>query len=152
MKQVYPDLWQSKRHSSGILNSYAYLLEHPDGNILFYNTNNEEDLQHIEDLVGVKYQLLTHRDEAAASLNRIRERFGSTLMFSEGEAEVIRNTPKPTASLTMATTNRVTSMCLKHPAIPVVASVLSTSHRTAKPICLPVIHFFNGTVDGRRSF
>ncbi len=89
MEQVYPDLWQTKRHSSGILNSYTYLLEHPDGNILFYNTNNEEDLQYIEDLGGIKYQLLTHRDEAGASLNRIRERFGSTLMFSEGEAEAI---------------------------------------------------------------
>ena len=89
MEQVYPDLWQTKRHSSGILNSYTYLLEHPDGNILFYNTNNEEDLQHIEDLGGIKYQLLTHRDEAGASLNRIRERFGSMLMFSEGEAEAI---------------------------------------------------------------
>ena len=89
MKQIYPDLWQSKRHSSGILNTHAYLLAHPDGNILIYNTNNEEDLQHIEDLGGIRYQLLTHRDEAGASLNRIRERFGSTLMFSESEAEAI---------------------------------------------------------------
>jgi len=89
MKQLYPDLWQSSLYSAGMLNSYAYLLTHPDGNVLFYNTGNEEDLQHIADLGGIKYQLLSHRDEAGHSLKRIRQRFASVLMFSEPEAAAI---------------------------------------------------------------
>lgn len=89
MKQIYPDLWQSTLFKSGMLNSYAYLLLHPDGNILFYNTNHPTDLDHIEKLGGIKYQLLTHRDEASASLLRVRKRFNSSLVFSEAEAEAI---------------------------------------------------------------
>jgi glyoxylase-like metal-dependent hydrolase (beta-lactamase superfamily II) len=89
MKKLYPDLWQSTLYKGGMLSNYAYVLEHPDGNILFYNTGNESDLQHIESLGGLKYQLLTHRDEAGPSLKRIQQRFGSTLMFSELEATAI---------------------------------------------------------------
>ena len=40
----------------------------PDGNVLFYSTGDEGDLAQIEGLGGIRYQLLTHRDEAAPSL------------------------------------------------------------------------------------
>lgn len=89
MKQLYPDLWQTRLYKSRMLSSYAYLLQHPDGNILFYNTNDEIDLQHIAQLGGIKYQFLTHRDEAGASLIRIREQFSSALVVPALEEEAI---------------------------------------------------------------
>jgi len=79
MKQVYEDLWQSELYSSGILNTHAYLLTRPNGNILFYNTGSVSDLEHISELGGIKYQLLTHRDEVGKSLQRIKEQFSSKL-------------------------------------------------------------------------
>lgn len=89
MRQIEPDLWQSSIHRSGILNSHAYLLTRPDGNVLFYNTGDEGDLAQIEKLGGIRYQLLTHRDEAASSLKRIAERFGSRLGCSGLEAVAV---------------------------------------------------------------
>jgi len=79
MKQIYEDVWQSKIYSSGILNTHAYLLTRPNGNILFYNTGSASDLDKIEQLGGISYQLLTHRDEVGRSLGRIKERFSSKL-------------------------------------------------------------------------
>ena len=89
MQQIAPDLWQSSIHRSGILNSHAYLLTRPDGNVLFYNTGDDGDLAQIEELGGIRYQLLTHRDEAAPSLKRISERFGSRLGCSGLEAPAV---------------------------------------------------------------
>ena len=40
MRQLQEDLWQSTLHSSGILNTHAYFLRRPEGNVLFYNTGN----------------------------------------------------------------------------------------------------------------
>ena len=79
MKRLYEDVWQSERYSSGILNSHAYLLRRPQGNVLFSNTGAARDLDHVEKLGGIGYQLLTHRDEVGGSLGRIRDRFGSKL-------------------------------------------------------------------------
>ena len=67
MKQIAPDLWQSSLYQTGILNTHAYFLERPSGNVLFYNTGDDDDLRHISEHGGVAYQLLTHRDEAGAS-------------------------------------------------------------------------------------
>ncbi len=53
MNQNEPDFWQSRIHRSGILNSHAYLLTRPGGNVLFYNTGHEGDLAQIEGLCGV---------------------------------------------------------------------------------------------------
>ncbi|MBB6522499.1 MBL fold metallo-hydrolase [Pseudoteredinibacter isoporae] len=86
MKQLQPDLWQSTRYSSGMLNSYAYLLLRPAGNVLFYNSGNESDLRQMDALGGAQLQLLTHRDEATPSLARIKDRFGLTLASSALEA------------------------------------------------------------------
>ena len=95
MKQIQADLWQSTRHSSGILNTHAYLLRRPEGNALFYNTGNDADLDEIEALGGLQYQLLSHRDEAAPSLRRIRERFGSELCCSADEAAAVGSVAQP---------------------------------------------------------
>ena len=89
MKQIHADLWQTKIYSSGMLNCYAYFLATSAGNVLFYSTNDEEEFTHMESLGGIKYQLLTHRDEAGPSLARIKNRFNSKLMFSELESEAI---------------------------------------------------------------
>ena len=89
MKQLYSDLWQTSLYSSGMLNSYAYLLQLPIGNVLIYNTNDESDLVHIEKLGGIKFQLLTHRDEAGKNLPRIQQRFSSKLVMSELEAKAV---------------------------------------------------------------
>lgn len=50
MKQIYDDVWQSERYSSGILNTDAYLLTRSDGNVLFYKTGLARDLDKITEL------------------------------------------------------------------------------------------------------
>jgi len=89
MKQIAPDLWQSSLYQTGILNTHAYFLERPSGNVLFYNTGDDDDLRHISEHGGVAYQLLTHRDEAGASQARIRNQFGSKLGCSIIEAPFV---------------------------------------------------------------
>jgi len=89
MKQLQEDLWQSTLHRSGILNTHAYFLQRPMGNVLFYNTNNKSDLARIAELGGIQYQLLTHRDESGPSLNHIKNLFGAKLGCSTLEAPSI---------------------------------------------------------------
>ena len=91
MKQIESDLWQSTLHQSGILSTHAYFLARRDGNVLFYNTGDDRDLDEIADLGGIRYQLLSHRDESGPSLERIRSRFGSTLCCSALEAPAVAN-------------------------------------------------------------
>ena len=89
MKQLQEDLWQSTIHSMGSLNTHAYFLRRPAGNVLFYNTENDGDLEEIAELGGLQFQLLSHRDESGPSLNRIKDRFGSRLCCSALEAPVV---------------------------------------------------------------
>ena len=89
MRQIESDLWQSTVHQSGILSTHAYFLARRDGNVLFYNTGDDRDLDEIADLGGIRYQLLSHRDESGPSLERIRSRFGSTLCCSALEAPAV---------------------------------------------------------------
>ena len=89
MNQLHEDLWQSTIHRAGILNTHAYFLECPSGNILFYNTGNEDDLRHMSERGGIAWQLLTHRDEAGPSQARIRNHFGCKLGCSAIEAPFV---------------------------------------------------------------
>ena len=73
----------------GTLNTHAYFLRRPEGNVLFYNTGDEGDLEKIAALGGIQFQLLSHRDEAGPSLNRIKELFGSKLCCSVLEAPIV---------------------------------------------------------------
>lgn len=73
----------------GTLNTHAYFLRKPEGNVLFYNTDNDGDLDQIAELGGIRFQLLSHRDESGPSLNRIKDRFGSRLCCSALEAAII---------------------------------------------------------------
>lgn len=89
MKWLYEDVWQSECYSSGVLNTHAYVLTRPQGNVLFYNTGAARDLDHVEKLGGIRYQLLTHRDEVGGSLARIRDRFGSKLGIGKLEVPYV---------------------------------------------------------------
>ena len=89
MRQLQEDLWQSTIHSMGTLNTHAYFLLRPEGNVLFYNTGNDDDLEKMAELGGIRFQLLSHRDESGPSLNRIKDRFGSRLCCSALEAAII---------------------------------------------------------------
>lgn len=86
MKQIYEDLWQSGRYSLGVLNTHAYLLQREHGNALFYNTGAAEDISQLEELGGVRYQLLSHRDEVGSPVAAIKARFGSKLGIGVLEA------------------------------------------------------------------
>ena len=89
MRRIEPDLWQSTLHQSGFLNTHAYVLERPEDNVLFYNIGAERDLKTLDELGGIRYQLLSHRDESGPLLERIRSRFGSKLGCSSLEAPVV---------------------------------------------------------------
>ena len=91
MKQLQEDLWQSTIHSMGSLNTHAYFLRRPEGNVLFYNTGHEGDFEKIAELGGIQFQLLSHRDESGPSLNRIKDLFGSKLCCSALEAPIVGN-------------------------------------------------------------
>ena len=89
MKQLQEDLWQSTIHSMGALNTHAYFLRRPEGNVLFYNTGHDGDLDQMAELGGMQFQLLSHRDESGPSLKRIKDLFGSMLCCSALEVPVI---------------------------------------------------------------
>ncbi len=89
MKQIRPDLWQTSLFKSGMLSSHAYYLKTPKGGVLLYNTGDHIDLDEIDSLGGIDFQLLTHRDESSPSQKIIRERFNSKLVCSEYESSAI---------------------------------------------------------------
>ena len=95
MKQLAEDLWQSTIHRARILNTHAYFLERPAGNILFYNTGHEDDLRQMSERGGIALQLLTHRDEAGPFQARIRDRFGCRLGCSAIEAPFVARYGRP---------------------------------------------------------
>ena len=57
MKQLREDRWQSTIHRAGVLNTHAYFLKRPAGNILFYNTGHEDDLGQMSERGGIALQL-----------------------------------------------------------------------------------------------
>ncbi|HYW76535.1 MAG TPA: MBL fold metallo-hydrolase [Gammaproteobacteria bacterium] len=90
MKQLYDDLWQTDvSHPLPGLDTHAYFLRCARGNVLFYNTDHEAEIQHIADLGGIAYQYLSHRDEVGSSLQIIKERFGSALCCGVDEMAAI---------------------------------------------------------------
>ena len=89
MRQLERDLWQSTLHQSGILHTHAYFLERREGNVLLYNIGHDQDLDTIAKLGGIRYQVLSHRDESGPSLERIRSRFGSKLCCSARETPFV---------------------------------------------------------------
>jgi len=90
MKQIFHDLWQTKLENpfEGV-DAHAYFLQCPEGNVLIYNTGHTEELDHIAVLGGIKYQYLSHRHEAGASLEIIKQQFNSKLCCHEKEKKDI---------------------------------------------------------------
>jgi hydroxyacylglutathione hydrolase len=88
MQQLFPDLWQTApEHPFGPdVSTHAYLWLRSDGNVLFYNTSLPAELDAIEQLGGVAWQYLSHRDEVAPSLADIRRRFAAQLCCHALEA------------------------------------------------------------------
>lgn len=93
MKQIRPDLWETEaEYPAPGLSTHAYLWTAPGGNVLFYNTTLEPELDRMAELGGVASQYLSHQDEIAPSLRTIKERFGSTLHGSAAEADLVAKT------------------------------------------------------------
>ncbi|RRO15661.1 MBL fold metallo-hydrolase [Saccharopolyspora rhizosphaerae] len=93
MKKIRPDLWETEvEHPAPGLSTRAYLWTPPGGNVLFYNTTLESELDEIAALGGVERHYLSHRDEIAPSLRTIKQRFGSTLHATAVEARVVAET------------------------------------------------------------
>jgi len=90
MKQIYPDLWQTRaEHPFSGVTSHAYLLVRETGNILFYNSGLRDEYQHMKALGGIAFQYLSHRDEVGASLAEIKELFGSKLCCHRLEEQAV---------------------------------------------------------------
>lgn len=80
VKQVLADVWETRVESPfpGIT-THAYLLTRDMGNVLFYNTSQQTDIEHMLALGGVRYQFLSHRDELGESVKQIRTQFDALL-------------------------------------------------------------------------
>jgi len=88
MRQIQPDLWETTPDSPFPgLTTHAYLWTPPQGgNVLFYNTAGEDDLDEIERLGGVAHQYLSHQDEVSPALATFAERFAARLHVHAAEA------------------------------------------------------------------
>ena len=107
MKQIYDDLWQTKLEIPfGSVHTHAYFLKRNESNVLIYNTSHDEDIQHIAELGGIKYQLLSHRDESGASLKSIKEKFNSKLCCHAKEEPSI----SPICPIDISFTENVTNL------------------------------------------
>lgn len=92
MKKIFNDLWQTKTENPAKgLYTHAYLLIRDDGNVLFYNTGFTEEIDKMDELGGVNYQLLSHQDELGDSLKLIKQRFGSKLGGPKEEQKPSKN-------------------------------------------------------------
>lgn len=91
MRQIRPDLWETRPDAPFPgLTTHAYLWTPPDaGNVLFYNTAGDDDLDEIADLGGVAHQYLSHQDEVAPMLTTYAERFGTVLHAAAAERHVV---------------------------------------------------------------
>ena len=89
MKKIKEDLFQTAPFRGGYVASHAYLLKHPNGNVLLYNTGDKPSFDSIEKEGGYAYQVLSHRDESGPNLSQLKKRFGSKLVASELEVPFI---------------------------------------------------------------
>ena len=95
MNQIHEDLWQTRLETpfAGV-QTHAYLLQCTEGNVLLYNTSHADEIRHIAELGGIKCQCLSHRDGTGASLQRIKDQFGSKLIcHAEEELLISRSCP-----------------------------------------------------------
>jgi hydroxyacylglutathione hydrolase len=93
MNKIFDDLWQTKlEHPFVGLNSHAYFLSRENGNVLFYNTSNMNDIEEMLKLDSISFQYLSHRHESGKSLNIIKTILSSRLCADELEEPFIAST------------------------------------------------------------
>lgn len=96
MKQILSDLWETAVESPFPgLTTHAYLWTRDNGNVLFYNTSQQADIQQMADLGGVAYQLLSHRDEVGRSIIQIRDSYSALLGGHQAELEAFSEVVQP---------------------------------------------------------
>lgn len=97
MRQIRPDLWETRADAPFPgLTTHAYLWTPPGaGNVLFYNTAGDDDLEDMARLGRVADQYLSHRDEVAPMLTTYRQRFGAVLHAAAVEADAVAEVQAP---------------------------------------------------------
>lgn len=116
MKKLYPDLWQTElEHPFSGLNTHAYFLQRDQGNVLFYNTSHEFELQNIKDRGGITYQYLSHRHEAGPILQTIKETFQSKLCTHTHEKPFIEKHAQVDITFDQQTTHNEDILILPTP-------------------------------------
>ncbi len=96
MRQILSDLWETAVESPFPgLTTHAYLWTRDDGNVLFYNTSQQQDIRQMADLGGVACQLLSHRDEVGQSLIQIRDLYAARLGVHQAELEHLAEVCQP---------------------------------------------------------
>lgn len=96
MQRIQPDLWQTEMENPAPgLYTHAYLLIRNEGNVLFYNTAQHDDIERMAELGGVAYQYLSHQDELGDGLALIGERHGAKLGGHSRELEVFSRYRRP---------------------------------------------------------
>jgi glyoxylase-like metal-dependent hydrolase (beta-lactamase superfamily II) len=112
MKKLFDDLWQTTpEHPLSEfpeIISHAYVLVRDEGNIMFYSTgreaidpvSDEDDLEYIRNLGGIRRQYLGHWHEATPALARIKQTFKSDLCCHTLEDEAIHKASGVHADLT----------------------------------------------------
>lgn len=96
MKQILSDLWETAVESPFPgLTTHAYLWTRDDGNVLFYNTSQQDDIQQMAELGGVAYQFLSHRDEVGRSIIQIRDSYSARLGAHQAELEALAGVCQP---------------------------------------------------------
>lgn len=91
MRQIQSDLWETDvENPFPGLTTHAYLLTRHDGNVLFYNTGHQHEIERMTDLGGVAYHLLSHQDELGDTINTIHQRFGARLGGTSGNGKSLR--------------------------------------------------------------
>jgi hydroxyacylglutathione hydrolase len=98
MRQIRPDLYETDPFSPfDPVHTHAYLWTGgPKGNVLFYNTGNEDDFDAMEQLGGVAHHYPSHQDEFGPMLRAVSERFGAALHVAESEAHIAARFRQPT--------------------------------------------------------
>lgn len=89
MRQVLPDLWETREDAPFPgLTTHAYLWT-GNTNVLFYSVAGDADFAELERLGGFTDQYLSHQDEAGPMLGTIADRFGSALHAPAAESDEI---------------------------------------------------------------
>ena len=86
MKEISPDLWQTKEYKPyPFLTTHAYLLKAASTNVLIYCTGHQEELDLIQKMGGISHQFLSHRHEVGPIIKEIKDRFNSKLCCDTAE-------------------------------------------------------------------